>query len=216
MMCSAGDGNRQRYLISFRGGCWARRKGCGSGVSTGALHPGDGSAFNFAAVWAGGDLDCRVVAVAQISEAFVVPGSWAAKSAAGSVLLGSMLQCLLSVLLVPISESCFLYLILTECAREQRQLQDKLITLSDWERGQCGGEGRAELGEATKDAVVAQGEKNLSSGSSPFPSSFEAEYEELCRRINRPFTSAHVTQQLSHGQRLFPRCSRSSGFPVAI
>ncbi|POI19150.1 hypothetical protein CIB84_017105 [Bambusicola thoracicus] len=55
---------------------------------------------------------------------------------------------------------------------------------SDRERGQCGGEGRAELGEATKDAVVAQGEKNLSSGSSPFPSSFKAKFEELCCRIS--------------------------------
>ena len=48
-------------------------------------------------------------------------------SAAGSMLLGLMLQCLLSVLLIPISEYRFLKLIFTECAREQRQLQDKLI-----------------------------------------------------------------------------------------
>ena len=43
------------------------------------------------------------------------------------MLLGLMLRCLLSVLLIPISELCFLKLILTECARGQRQLQDKLI-----------------------------------------------------------------------------------------
>eukprot|EP00076_Gallus_gallus_P044302 XP_025009840.1 uncharacterized protein LOC107050529 [Gallus gallus] len=51
------------------------------------------------------------------------------------------------------------------------------------ERGQSGGEGRAELGEATKDDVVAQENKNLYSGSSPFPSSFEAEFEYLCSKI---------------------------------
>ncbi|XP_040551142.1 uncharacterized protein LOC425455 isoform X3 [Gallus gallus] len=54
---------------------------------------------------------------------------------------------------------------------------------SDRERGQSGGEGRAELGEATEDAVVAQEKKNVSSGSSPFPSSFEAEFEQLCSKI---------------------------------
>ena len=88
---------------------------------------------------------------------------------------------------------------------------------SDRERGQSGGEGRAELGEATEDAVVAQEKKNVSSGSSPFPSSFEAEFEQLCSKIRTdPSPLAHVSQQLSHGRRLFPRCPRFSGFPIAI
>ena len=50
-----------------------------------------------------------------------------AKSAAGSTLPGFMLQGLSSIPSLPISEQCFLKLIPTGHARENGQLQDKLI-----------------------------------------------------------------------------------------
>jgi len=97
MICSAGDGNMQHYLISFRGGCWEKHKGCASGVSAGALHPSDHSACNCAAVWAGDDLYCCVVDVAQISVSCLFPKTlncciWQGGTC-GAGILGGQVSC---------------------------------------------------------------------------------------------------------------------------